>query len=123
MTTWVNFLQPFTAKHGNASTPLVRETGPASSLACQTSHSSSKECFQGKQLKYFSLQECCQFLKSLGLGHLSSIFQENDVDGPLLFALAHPHFGAVMLNSMGFNLSEQRLLVTGIQNYLDNTNQ
>ena len=43
--------------------------------------------------------------------------KKNDVDGPLLSALTHRHFGAVMLESMGFSLSEQEVLISGIKNY------
>lgn len=82
--------------------------------------SSSTELIEGKQLKNFNLEECCDFLTSLGLGHLAKVFQENDVDGPLLFALSHPHFGGVMLNSMGFTATEQQVLVSGIQSCLHN---
>ena len=56
----------------------------------------------------------------LVIGHLAQVFQTNDVDGPLLFALSHPHFGGVMLNSMGFTATEQQVLVSGIQSYLHN---
>ena len=53
-------------------------------------------------------------MKQIGLGHLRWAFEKNDVDGPLLSALAHRHFGAVMLESMGFSISEQQVLVSGV---------
>lgn len=56
-------------------------------------------------------------MKQIGLGHLRWAFEKNDVDGPLLSALAHHHFGAVMLETMGFSISEQEVLVSGIKSY------
>ena len=77
----------------------------------------NEELLKRKQLTNFTLEECFNFLTSLGLGHLRWAFEKNDVDGPLLSALAHRHFGAVMLESMGFSVSEQEVLVSGIKNY------
>ena len=39
------------------------------------------------------------------------------MDGLLLSALTHPHFGKMMLQSMGFTSAEQELLFDGINNY------
>ncbi|KXJ07601.1 hypothetical protein AC249_AIPGENE22761 [Exaiptasia diaphana] len=72
---------------------------------------------KSRELSYFSLQQCCDFLGSLGLSHHISKFQDNNMDGQLLSAFALPNFGKVMLESMGFSLEEQQTLVDVIAFY------
>jgi hypothetical protein len=70
-----------------------------------------------QDLQRFTLDECCNFLTLLGLQHLKDIFQENNMDGPLLLVLAHPQLGAVMLSSMDITESDQQILVQGIKDH------
>lgn len=101
------------------SPPNQMPTDPCTSSSLSTSMQPSQSSPQEKnrELSYFSLQQCCDFLGSLGLSHHISKFQDNNMDGQLLSALAHPNFGKVMLKSMGFSLEEQQTLIDGIACY------
>ena len=79
---------------------------------------SAQEPAPGKDLRCFNLEDCLGFLNVLGLGHLKDSFESNKMDGGLLYALIHPQLGSVMLDSMGFSSSDQKLLVNGIKDRL-----
>ena len=79
--------------------------------------SGCKEEIERRDIKQFSLDDCCHFLTSLGLQHLTDKFKENNMDGPLLIALTNPNLGPVMLDSMGLTKSEQQILIQAIQDF------
>ena len=106
-----------TCLHSSPS-PLLGVAGPSSCGYKTSALVPEQEIMKGKDLRSFTLEECCNLLTSLGLGHLKHVFETNQMDGPLLFALTHPQLGAVMLDSMGLSSSDQYLLVSGIKDYV-----
>ena len=106
-----------TCLHSSPS-PLLGVAGPSSCGYKTSALVPEQEIMKGKDLRSFTLEECCNLLTSLGLGHLKHVFETNQMDGPLLFALTHPQLGAVMLDSMGLSSSDQYLLVSGIKEYV-----
>lgn len=73
---------------------------------------------QGKDIRQFTCNDCLNFLTVLGLSHLKDVFEANQMDGPLLYALVHPQLGEVMLESMKMSKSDQQILVKGIMDHL-----
>lgn len=47
--------------------------------------------------------ECLDVLRSIGLPQHCSMFESNQVDGPMLEALIHPHLGQQIMLSLGVN--------------------
>ncbi|KXJ23339.1 uncharacterized protein LOC110250738 [Exaiptasia diaphana] len=94
---------------------------PNSSFTCNDSGNTSMPSRpatakpQKMDLRNFNQEECCNFLLSLGLGKYIPQFQENQMDGQLLSALVHPHFGKMMLESMTLDEEERDTLISAIK--------
>ena len=64
-------------------------------------------------LNQLTTGECLDVLRSIGLPQHSSMFESNQVDGPMLEALIHPHLGQQLMLSLGVNdTSDRHRLVT-----------
>lgn len=64
-------------------------------------------------LNQLTTGECLDVLRSIGLPQHCSMFESNQVDGPMLEALIHPHLGQQIMLSLGVNdTSDRHGLVT-----------
>lgn len=64
-------------------------------------------------LNQLTTGECLDVLRSIGLPQHCSMFESNQVDGPMLEALIHPHLGQQIMLSLGVNdTSDRHRLVT-----------
>ena len=52
-------------------------------------------------LNQLTTGECLDALKSIGLPRHCSMFESNQIDGPMLEALIHPHLGQQLMLSLG----------------------
>ena len=69
--------------------------------------------FMFAELNQLTTGECLDVLRSIGLPQHCSMFESNQVDGPMLEALIHPHLGQQILLSLGVNdTSDHHQLVT-----------
>ena len=65
------------------------------------------------ELNQLTTDECLDVLRSIPLPQHCSIFESNQVDGPMMEALIHPQLGQQIMLSLGvYDTSDRRRLVT-----------